>query len=153
MEDFGECLGYILKWEKDQSILSSLALLLGSPNKSVITHVCSPLAPLSLADPRPSPSASYRVEPPAISSSPAFKKIPSPIIGCAAPLPISILGGAVPLSTRDSPSSTVGAWCWREDDDDVCLPYLTEPIIPQQSTFQRSCSVVIDMFVVRGPEW
>lgn len=48
MEDFGEYLGYILKWEKDQSILSSLALLLSSPNKSVITHVCSPLAPLPL---------------------------------------------------------------------------------------------------------
>lgn len=51
MEDFGEHLGYMLKWEKDQSILSSLALLLRSPKKSVITHGSSPLAPLSLADP------------------------------------------------------------------------------------------------------
>lgn len=51
MEDFGEYLGYMLKWEKDQSILPSLALLLRSPKKSVISHTCSPLAPLSLADP------------------------------------------------------------------------------------------------------
>lgn len=46
MEDFGEYLGYVLKWEKDQSILSSLALLLGSPNKSVITHGRPPPLPL-----------------------------------------------------------------------------------------------------------
>ena len=153
MEDFGEYLGTYWDGKKTRLFFPPLHYFFVLQNKSVITHVCSPLAPLSLADLRPFPPASCRVEPPAISSSPAFKKVPSPVTGCAAPLPVSILGGAVPLSTRDSPWSTVGAWYWREDDDAECLPYLPEPIIPQQSTFQRCWSVVADMFVVRGAEW
>lgn len=71
------------------------------------------------------------------------------IVRCAARLPVSVLGGAVPLSARDTPWSTNVAWCRREDDDDVCLPYLPEPTIPQQSTFQRRCNVVVEILGVR----
>lgn len=51
------------------------------------------------------------------------------VVSCAAQLPVSVLGGTVPFSARDTPSSA-------------------NVKIPQQSKFQRRWNVVVEILEI-----